>query len=301
VAAISNNTYLNILASYAYIGNSKRFEETIFANTQNGRINAMLDSGAYTLHSTKTKKSFLNIDDYCTFLEKKGHYFEKYVNFDVINNDKQSKDNYEKMLFRGFNPMFVFTNYDTDFKYLQYAAEQNEHICVSGGQLSNRKWLLKRYQDVYKYTKGKLHGLAFVKYPDMLQVPLHSVDSSTWVLSAGAFGNLNWFDNGIKGMAYIEVLKNKRSMPKVLTDTLDRFKVSVKEFSNLQNHRNGRSIGVMLSIIAYLEYQKYCKKNNLNLFLACGNNSQVDNILFVDEHLNNNTLTYEKFKKKNSY
>ena len=297
MAAISNNTYLNILVSYAYINKAHKFEQIMHTSSQEGRMNTMLDSGAFTAYMSPKKNSFINLDEYCKYLEKNSRYYEKYVTFDVINNDKQSKVNYETMLRRGHNPMYVFTSYDTDYNYLKFAASNNKHICVAGGLLANRQWVLKRYQDVYKYTQGKLHGLAFVKNPHMFQVPLHSVDSSSWVQLSSVFGKLPWFDNGIKSVSYKDVLRKKIKMPLNLANALDRYKVSLKDFSNLKNHQGNKGIGLMLSIAANIEYQKYSKKKGLNLFLAVNQWQHLKKILLVDENITNNTLTYEKFKQ----
>lgn len=260
----------------------------------------MIDSGAFTLfNSTNGKMGWLNIDNYCRFLDTYGELSEKYVMLDVINNHEASKDNYELMLKRDLNPMFVFTTYDNDYTYLKEAVARNPHICVAGGVTSYRQWMQKRYQDVYKNTQALMHGLGFVKFPDMLQLPLHSVDSSSWVQASQVFGILRYFEEGMKGPRYIDVLKRKVALPNQIKQLLDKFKVTPKEFSNLDNHKGLYSIATMLSIVAHIEYQKYCKKRGLNLFLACAKVSDLRDILYINEELEKNTLTYEKFAKRN--
>lgn len=299
---LSNDTYLNVLVSFAYVGKSKKFTELVFGASADQRINVMIDSGAFTLHFAKPGKlSWINLDNYCKFLDMYSQYAEKYVNLDVINNDAQSRNNYETMLERGYNPMYVFTSYDTDYEYLKFAVTQNPHICVSGGLLSNRQWIRKRYQDVYKHSGGLLHALGFVKFPDMLQLPLHSVDSSTWIQGAQIYGILKWWDNGIQGIQHREVFNRKRVMPPKLTELLDKYQVSVKDFNEKENHHKQQSIEGLLSTVAYIEYQKYCKARGLNLFLACSTTRQVENIIWVDEQMSNGTLTYDKFKKVGSH
>ena len=189
----------------------------------------MIDSGAFTLfNSTNGKMGWLNIDNYCKFLDTFGQFSEKYVMLDVINNHEASKDNYELMLKRDLNPMFVFTTYDNDYTYLKQAVARNPHICVAGGVTSYRQWMQKRYQDVYKNTQALMHGLGFVKFPDMLQLPLHSVDSSSWVQASQVFGILRYFDEGMKGPRYIDVLKRKVALPEQIKQLLDKFKVTPK-------------------------------------------------------------------------
>jgi len=296
----SNNTHLNILVSYAYLGKSKKLCDITFGPSRDGITNIMIDSGAFTLfNSTNGKMGWLNIDNYCKFLDTFGQFSEKYVMLDVINNHEASKDNYELMLKRDLNPMFVFTTYDNDYTYLKQAVARNPHICVAGGVTSYRQWMQKRYQDVYKNTQALMHGLGFVKFPDMLQLPLHSVDSSSWVQASQVFGILRYFDEGMKGPRYIDVLKRKVALPVQIQQLLDKFKVTPKDFSNLDNHKGLYSIATMLSIVAHIEYQKYCKKRGLNLFLACAKVSDLRDILYINEELEKNTLTYEKFAKRN--
>lgn len=296
----SNNTHLNILVSYAYLGKSKKLCDITFGPSRDGITNIMIDSGAFTLFNSKNgKMSWLNIDNYCKFLDTFGQFSEKYVMLDVINNHEASKDNYELMLKRDLNPMFVFTTYDNDYTYLKQAVARNPHICVAGGVTSYRQWMQKRYQDVYKNTQALMHGLGFVKFPDMLQLPLHSVDSSSWVQASQVFGILRYFDEGMKGPRYIDVLKRKVALPVQIQQLLDKFKVTPKDFSNLDNHKGLYSIATMLSIVAHIEYQKYCKKRGLNLFLACAKVSDLRDILYINEELEKNTLTYEKFAKRN--
>jgi hypothetical protein len=299
VVVKSNNTYLNILASYAYLGKSKSFCDLFFGASKDGRINTMIDSGAFTLHnSAEGKLSWLTLDNYCSFLETYSQYTEKYVMLDVINNHNQSKSNYEAMLKKGLNPMFVFTSFDNDYTYLKQAVGNNKHLCVAGGTTTKGEWMSKRFQDVYLETGAKIHGLGYVKFPSIYQLPLHSVDSSTWIQGAQAFGHIFYFDNGLSAIAYKDILKNKKRLPLKVIEKLDKFKMTPKEFSNLDNHKGSNSIETMLSIDAYISYQKYSKERGVNLFLAGSSRNNIEDILFVDDHINSNTLTYNKWKQR---
>jgi len=303
VVVKSNNTYLNILVSYAYLGKSKSFTQNVFDRSKAGDINVMIDSGAFTLFNCKdAKMNWLTLDSYCKFLDAYGNYSEKYVMLDVINKHNESKDNYEVMIKRGLNPMYVFTNFDNDYTYLKQAVQNNKHICVAGGVTSYREWMQKRYQDVYLQTKANIHGLGFVKFPDMYQLNLYSVDSSSWIQGAQAFGKLYFFqEDGLKSILYPQILRDRKAMPKGLIKILDKLKVSPKEFSELSNHRGRLSIASLLSLVANIQYQKYSKERGLDLFLACANSINIDDIVYVDEQLRNNTLTYNGFKNKKTY
>jgi len=293
----SNDTYLNVLVSYAYLQKNKEFTDLTMDLSMSGSVNVMIDSGAFTLFNAKQKRSWLTLDNYCKFLDLYGHKVEKYVMLDVIGNDAKSKHNYETMIKRGYKPMFVFTMEDNDFSYLRDAKNNNEHICVAGGVTTKGDWMRKRIQDVYKHTQGKLHALGYVTYPNMFQLPLHSVDSSSWIQAAQCYGRIPYFDNGMKGVGYQDVLRRKEKIPFKLVEIFEKLKITPKQFSNIENHKGRVSIATVCSIIAYIEYQKLSKRQNLNLFLATANVSQLKSLTYVNEHYNRGTLTYENFRK----
>lgn len=293
----SNDTYLNILVSYAYTGRNKTFNDLVLSESINGTANVMIDSGAFTLFNAKQNRQWLNLDSYCKYLDANAHNVEKYVMLDVIGDDDKSKENYEQMLSRGYNPMFVFTMADNDFSYLKLASENNQHICVAGGVTTKGDWMTKRVQDVYMKTQSKIHALGYVTFPKMYQLPLHSVDSSSWIQSSQVYGVLNYFDEGMKGAMYKDYLKGKKRIPTKLQMILEQLKITPKMFSDLENHKGNKSIASIVNTMAYIEYQKYSKRNGLNLFLAVGNQSQASNIFFLNEEIQKGTLTYEKYKK----
>ncbi len=292
-----NNTSLNILVSYAWLGGSGTFTKTLFDSSKSGTINLMIDSGAFTLFNSKaTSYKHINLESYCNFLKIYGEYCEKYVMLDVIANEEQSKRNYEYMLSEGLNPMFVFTMFDNDYKYLKEAVSNNPHICVAGGVTTKSDWMVKRYQDVYMKTQAKIHALGYVKYPEMFQLPLNSVDSSSWAQSSQMYGGLVIYDNGLKVYPHKDILTKKIKMSDKMIEILEKLKVTPKVFSNLDNHKGGSSLGTLLSILANTELQKVSKRNNLNFFLSIINERQLTQIIRIDDSWNEGTLTYEKFK-----
>ena len=255
----SNNTHFNILVSYAYTGKAEKFNSAVMNESVKGTANVMIDSGAFTIYNAK-KVSKLNLDSYCYYLETNAHKVEKYVMLDVVKNKEKTRQNYHTMLDRGFNPMYVFTEYDNDWKFLNEAVQNQKHLCVAGGVTNRGNWMLKRYQDVYRNSKADIHALGFVQFNDIFRLPLHSVDSSSWLQSSEAYGILNWFDNRIKSVTYMDVLTKKKKMPIGLKQALEELKITPKEFSDLKNHRGTRSIGTMLNAFAYTKYQQYAKR-----------------------------------------
>lgn len=292
----SNDTYLNILISYAYSGKSKGFNDLVVNESLKGNVNVMIDSGAFTIYNSKTI-SKLNLDSYCEYLEHNAHKVEKYVMLDVVKDEAKTKSNYQTMLKRGFNPMFVFTEYDKDWSYVKEAVQNQKHLCVAGGVTNRGDWMLKRYQDVYLKTQADIHALGFVQYNDIFRVPLHSVDSSSWKQTSMVYGIISYFDNGIKGIAYKDILQRKKKIPLKLKMILERLKITPKQFSDLENHKGQNSIASLLNTMAYIEYQKYAKRLGLNLFLAISGTGNLKTILYINEHLCNDTLIYDNYKK----
>ena len=192
--------------------------------------------------------------------------------------------------------MYVFTEYDNDWKFLNEAVQNQKHLCVAGGVTNRGNWMLKRYQDVYRNSKADIHALGFVQFNDIFRLPLHSVDSSSWLQSSEVYGILNWFENKIKSVRYVDVLTKKKKMPIGLKQALEELKVTPKDFSDLDNHRGARSIGTMLNAFAYTKYQQYAKRLGLNLFLAIANVHQLNVLLHINDNLDN--LNYNQWKQK---
>ena len=295
-----NDTFFNILVSYAWLGGSSDLTKNVFEASKRGDINLMIDSGAFTLFNAKNKQSYkhITLDGYSNFLDIYGPYCQKYVMLDKIADEKQSKENYEEMVRRGLNPMYVLTMFDNEWDYLNDAVSLNPHVCVAGGVTTKSDWITKRFQDVDMQTNQQalIHGLGYVTYPKMFQLPLKSVDSSSWAQSSMMYGVIPYFDNGLKSVGYKDVLTKKVKLPEQVKEMFEKYKISPKMFSNLDNHRGGRNIAVMMSIVSHFEYQKLAKRKGLDFFLSIGTDGQLQSMLHINDKLNEGTLTYEGFR-----
>lgn len=295
-----NNTSLNILISYAYMNKNQPLIDNMIRLASLGKMNFMIDSGAFTKHNALMNTSFINVEQYCEFLHKYGEYAEKYVMLDVVGNEKQSKVNYEKMVADGLRPMFVATMFDKDYEYMRQTLSVNKNMCVAGGVTTKSDWMTKRFQQVFIQTnkKARIHGLGYVTYPKMYQLPLASVDSSSWKVSAQKYGTLCGFSRNKfvhYGNSY-EYYKQGKSISNDLIDNLIHIGVTKSMFLNEQNHRGTNSIDTALNIRAFLLYQKYSKKQGLDLFLAISSNIDLLKIEYTYENLYN--FSYEKFLKE---
>lgn len=292
-----NNTPINILVSYAYCGNDKSFTERVINMSRSGVANFMLDSGAFTKFNAKSAFKHVNLQDYVTYCHQYGEEFEKYVMLDVVGNEEQSKKNYEYMVRSGLSPMFVVTMFDKDMNYVRQTLNTNANICVAGGVTTKSDWMTKRFQDIYKACEGKckIHGLGYVTFPKMLQLNLASVDSSSWNAAPARFGNIVYFDNGLKQSLYKEFMSGKKRMPKQVVNALEFCGITPSMFKREENNRGKASIGLMLSLLANTQLQRYCYRRGLRFFLAAGKLLDLIQIQYIVENINN--LRYEDFQK----
>lgn len=274
-------THFNLLISYFYANDA--IMNSLAELVKNGEANVMIDSGAFSSHTLGKE---INLDEYCKFLEKYSWMAEKYVTLDCVGDENKTKKNYETMLARGFNPMYVVTTTENDFDYLRAAVENNRDICVAGGTAIRSKWMDKRFQDVYRETSGKarIHGLGYVNRKSMFNLPITSVDSSSFN-ACQRYGGLFYFQGS-------EIKKiNKYSINKSLVFRNELYQVGVKDLKS-SDFRGGYSIQNLISYKAWIKYQKFAKKNNLDLFLAFNNKIDIDRLVYINRNINN--LCYEE-------
>lgn len=295
---MKNDTHLNVLMSYAYMHGDEKLLRTLKDVTTKGTINLMIDSGAFTKFNAKMDMSHVNLNDYCDSLKDMAQYSEKYVMLDVIGDAETSRRNYEAMIDKGLNPMYVCTMFDKDYDYINEAVRRNADICVAGGVTTKGDWILKRFQTIYKRTSGRarIHGLGYFTFPRMLQLNLASIDSSSWKTAPSRFGQAVYFaDKRTWRISWRDILAKKIKFPKCIVELLDEYGVTPKMFLNREIHTKEFSVDGFMSIVCNIKLQKYCKRHGLDYFLAVGCWGDLQNIMFVNENLND--LTYEKYLK----
>ena len=294
---MQNDTSFNILASYAYLKNQS-FLNDLIENARRKNINLMFDSGAVTLRKAKgADRDFITIDKYCQFIDKFGDYADKYIMLDVIGKHKESLANYEIMIERGLNPMFVLTHYDNDFDHLRYAVSNNPNICVAGGNFKN-DWVKHRYQKAYKETNNKalIHGLAFVKFPDYLQLPLCSVDSISWYTGGASFGNIHLFHMGKVVSYYQSERKQRGKVPQEIIDVLNQLRITPAQFFDKRNFVGNKSIAILINAIGAIRQQRFSYTKGVRQFFAVCNQKEFDVVKIVHDNWDN--ITYEKYVKQ---
>lgn len=256
-----NDTSFNILVSYAHIGKKNTpYFEYIREQSRLGKMDLMIDSGAFSKFGAQTKGNhnmdWITLDNYCSWLDKYEHDFHKYVMLDEIQNDAQSKKNYEEMLKLGHNPMYVLTLFDKDYDFLNYAVGKNHEICVAGGGRKTN-YIYKRYLDVDKATNGKanIHSLAFFKFPDIYRLPILSSDAATWVNGSGRYGSMYAYQgNGciqtITG--HNQIMKAFKNRNKYLLQQFKETGVSIDDLRDRDNYQ-GSKLPLYTGCVAFVK------------------------------------------------
>jgi hypothetical protein len=295
----TNDTPNNILISYAFCkSKSSREVLAMYLNeAQRGRMNIMFDSGAF---SAFRSGATMLLEDYCSFLTENSEHVEKYVMLDNIGNEEQTKRNFESMVSGGLRPMYVWTVKSQDEAFLKDALSVNADVCVAGGANTKGEWLIQRFQRVAKIGAGaaKIHGLAFVTFPKMLQCGLASVDSSSWEAGALRFGTMCYFvyDRGMKGFCRESFVSEIKKRNPIAVKFSNELRLTAKDVLTDANFVSVRGIPYYASVRAYMAMQKYRYRRGLRLFFASlMNKSQFRAIEWWNE--NWNSPNYQNFRK----
>ena len=273
--ALVNDTPNNVLMSFALFGRASSSKgsfcstKLLMESAKSGEINLMMDSGAFSAFNSKGY-GHVTLDNYCRYLDRFAGDVEKYIMLDVIGDEDGTKRNYETMLKRGFDPMYVFTMASKDTGFLASAIRKNPNVCVAGGATTKGDWLVQRYQRILKLSNGKarIHGLAFVTFPKMLQCGLSSVDSSSWAVAPMKFASIPYFADGVKMLDRRRLVAGLKKGDKVCKKVADKLRLTVRDLSTEGNFHTTASIPFYVGVKAYMEMQRYCYRRGLRLFFA---------------------------------
>ena len=274
----------NLLFSYHYMRQDPRFEAAILALAP--YCNVLIDSGAFSdwnqgRQAAEKGKTHTPIDlgEYISACKRYHGRVWQYIMLDVINNPPASRVNLDRMVDAGLRPMPVFV-YPDNLDNVTYLTEVNEYICVPGGAVgSARRFMWQRFQRTFEASgrKAKLHGLGFVKQPDMFHLPLHTVDASTWSVGA-QYGSIKRFQgpNGFKCYAASTDVRKKNELRGFLVNN----GVSTTELNDPNCLRKHYGIPTMFTVFAYLQLQNYCAtRGKPHLFLAVVGMSWLINLI----------------------
>ncbi|MBL1228152.1 hypothetical protein IW492_02760 [Enterococcus sp. BWB1-3] len=208
-----------VLCSFFYLKNiEKRPELLKLILERNESGDFLLDSGAFTLFSSKSKSIDFEtyLDSYIAFINK--HDIKYFIELDidsVVGYEKvlDYRERLEKETGKKCVPVWHKSRGIEAYKEI---VSHYDYICIGG--LGNREIKQSEYDKVKNMVKyanqrdTKVHGLAFTRQ-DAYQYGFYSVDSSTWT-GGERFGKRAIFDG--EKMISKEKPKSKRGIRKNL-------------------------------------------------------------------------------------
>lgn len=249
------NSRVFLLASYAYLRKSPELCDAVFAAVSGGAT-LLIDCGAHTVYQAKAKGQDvapIDLKAYCQFLKANDSSIWQAIALDVVKDRPATEANLQFMLDAGLRPMPVMVYGMPEEAALDLVAI-NPHICVAGGRDARMDWLKQRFWRIAKITEGKalVHGLAFVKYPEYLRLPVYSVDSVSW--KSGVMWGLVRSFNPARGVV-VTIAKRKKSIDRPKAKLLSMVNEYDQMLSrhNASQYRNDKSLVSGANAFAFLK------------------------------------------------
>lgn len=266
----------NLLFSYYMLRGKKDFLEAVMALTP--YVNVMIDSGAFSDYSQKIKASKsgathspITVQEYIDICKNLFHgKVWQYVMLDVIGNSEKSRENLDQMFQAGLKPMPVLVTNEKIETILELVEKYNRRVCVAGGVGSPDKYIYKRYQSAYKASQGKalIHGLGFLRWPDVFQLPLATGDSSS--SSSGArFGHIARYDKkkGLQKVQWKDFLKAPHKFTELLS-LMRNCNITTDMLKNPNSYRTSTSIPAMFELFATSKFMEHSYEQGFGMFSA---------------------------------
>lgn len=192
----------NWLFSYAYC-HTDEFKKvmTFFLKSEKNNKHLLLDSGAFTAHSTGCS---VNISDYADWVQNTQKLWHnrvdsiRFMTLDVIGDQRQTRKNTEYLLSLGINPIYILTK-DATKDDIKYALETYDYLALGGFVKSQKTTTLARINtyfclwEEHRKTTGQLvktHLLGLCDEEILLRFPVYSCDMTTWFISTMVYGRI---------------------------------------------------------------------------------------------------------------
>jgi hypothetical protein len=294
---------LNFLVSYAFLRvgrrneNQTRFEELMLALAPYADV--LIDSGAFT-DFTKTRNALaagtqytpISVDEYIDACKLYRGKVWQYIMLDVIENAVASKQNLDRMVAAGLRPMPVFV-YPESPDIVPELVAINPYICVPGGVEGRLQFVRQRYQFAYAKSDGRarIHGLGFVRHPDMFRLPLASVDSSSWTTGA-RFGVVSYYTprGGTTRSLWHEITQEREPS---LWRHLQRCGIAPSDLSDPSNHKSNYGIPSLLSVFASVQQHQHCYRYGLRYFFSVARSLWIRQLLCVVSTVDHQTNAFD--------
>ena len=243
---------LNLLVSAAYME-----EREMQAIRRIGKsAHWLIDSGAFTNHQAQLRgeRAPVPLSSFMHWCHELEPYVWEVIALDVVMDVEATRSNLEAMHQDGLTPMPVFVHGE-EWERLPglVAAHPQGRLCVAGGVKTRKDYAHHRYQKAWRVSEGKaqIHALGFVRWPDIFQLPLFTVDSSSW-MAGGRMGVCGHYTRtvGMRTVAWKD-LGSKRGLS--VRGHLSRCGISVDQMRD-ESLTKGVGGFLALSVInAYVE------------------------------------------------
>lgn len=271
---------LNVLFSYAYLRQDRFLADLLLALSPH--LNILIDSGAFTNHRQGLKAiaagdaaTFkpITLDAYQAFCRQIDGKVWGCITLDRLGDPVTTRDNLDRLLDAGLKPIPVFVHGDA-YDDVPRLLAINGRICVGSAVGARMDFTIQRYQRVFAASGGtaKIHALGFVKFPQVLQLPIASADSSAW-LSGGRYGHIGWFNVAEGGLRSISTPKRIIGKPASdasasMTRFLLRCGLEPAHINAAELYRGTRGMTALSVINAYVGMHRYTEPRGRQFFFA---------------------------------
>lgn len=264
-----------ILLSYAY------FDQTSFDLVQGlaQRMDVLIDSGAFTAHRQGHHIDIGHYTDFCLRLEPVVYGC---VQLDVPGDRERTRSNLVEQRRRGAHVMPVLT-VDMDISEAAAMMEINRKICLAGGLSLPRAALAQRALGVQEASGGvaRIHALAYVRHPEILMLPLASVDSSSYT-AGGRYGLLQIYQRmgAVSGFPYRDH-KHKAfaDLPPRVQEFLRGCNMTEQMWRDREAYSGAHSFLSIASAYAWMQYARDAWQAGRRVFLAIASTTWLWTIL----------------------
>lgn len=250
---------LNVLVSYGTIG-----ERTVDLLRPDWDV--FLDSGAFT--NFKAGRDVVTLDGYCSFLERHGSKFWRYLNLDRIGDPERSRANFAELRRRGFAPVPVFQR-GAPLAELEAMAAESDLVAIGGiaggAALPGRSATAEFVTSVLKQTRRlgvRAHLLGVGSYATLVEHKPFSADSSDYA-KGSRYGELRLWDPRARKFGYYR--RTRPKMDRAMAQLLGRYGIALGDLDRDEWWRRGAT---RASTIACFEFTEFIARMGVKYFMA---------------------------------
>ncbi len=264
----------SLLFSYHYLSGRSNTVSALchrLMNTEGACV--LIDSGAFSAHRLGVRIRLTNYIEACKYYLASPQVWGC-IQLDVIGDEEGSLRNLHAMVDAGVNPMPVLT-VDAPYARLQEFQQINSRICIAGalGTFHGKEaWIQNRYLQAHAAAPtAQLHGLGYIRWPEMYSLGLTSCDSSTH--SAGErYGLFGRFSRG-NGIKYFTTAERRaKGISAEWQEWIRDCGMSKADINDEQIFdRGAASFVAFAQSTACALWSVYSRRHGVNVFLAASN------------------------------